>query len=288
MTFMTNKISLSQEFINFFLISIGSILIASGVALFLLPAKIATGGTPGMAILVHYLTSLSTGKAMLLINIPLLAAGIKFIDLRFALRSIYCIILTSLSVDLLTYYADFQTINSLLLSTLYGGIVIGAGVGLVLKGQASAGGTTIIAKIVSSHTHIKPAQVILITDLIIIVSVAFILADIERALWSMLSIYATTLVIDKILTGAVSEKIVHIASNVPDQLGQAIRQELGRDGSILSGHNLTAEKDKTILFVMVSARQLPQLRQLVLGIDADALMLVMEASEIMGSSQRYN
>ena len=282
---LTDKIWSLSGLKNILLITLGSSLLACGVAFFLLPAQVATGGIPGMAMLVSFLTDISTGMAMLLINIPLLAAGIRFIGLPFALRSIYSIIITSVLVDVFSSQISFPTINSLLLSTLYGGTVIGAGVGFVLKGQASAGGTTIIAKIVASYSHIKSAQVILVLDVLIIVSIGFIFADMERALWSMLSIYATTRVIDKILTGAASEKIVHIVSDHAMKIGTQISQELDRDGSILSGQNLTLQQDKTILFVVVDARRIPALRNIVLNIDPKALMIVMEASEMMGSSR---
>ena len=283
---MSKLSSIIPETYNILLITLGSTILACGVTIFLLPAQIATGGTPGMAMLVYFLTDISTGKAMLLINIPLLAAGIKFISFSFALRSIYSIVITAVLVDTLPGQFNFPAIDSLLLATLYGGTCIGAGVGFVLKGHASAGGTTIIAKIVSSYSHIKPGQVILVLDIMIIVAIGFIFADIERALWSMLSIYATTQVIDKVLTGAVSEKIVHIVSSNTSEIGLAINREFGRDGTILKGHNLAGKEDKTILFVVVNARRIPQLRKLVSNIDENALMIVMEASEMMGSSQR--
>ena len=282
---MIEKILSISELKNFLLITVGSLLVAAGVSFFLLPAQIATGGTPGMSMLLYFLSGISTGKAMLLINIPLLLAGIRYIDFRFALRTIYAILAVSISIELLTTQIDFPAINSLLLVTLYGGSSVGAGVALVLKGNASAGGTTIIAKIVSHYFPIKPAQVILILDVSIIVAIGIIFADMERALWSMLSIYATTQVIDKLLTGAVSEKIVHIVSPLAPTIGQVISEKLGRDGTILTGQNLTANKDKTILFVVVGARRIPELRNLVLAQDPQALMIVMEASEMMGSSR---
>lgn len=275
------------ELKNLFFIVVGSILIAIGVSFFLLPAEVATGGTPGMSMLVHFLTDIPTGIAMLLINIPLLAAGLKFINLPFAARSVVSMLLTAVLIDLLNNYSDFPQISSMLLSTLYGGSIIGAGAGLILKGNASAGGTMIIARIVASFSQIKPAQTILIVDATIIIAIGFIFKDMERVLWSMLSIYATTQIIDKVITGAVKEKIIHIVSNRTNEIGQVIAQEFGRDGTILNGQNLTQEQDKTILFVVVSARRIPQLRKLVLNLDESALMIVMEASEMMGSSQRF-
>ena len=275
-----------QELKNLVLITLGSCVLASGVSFFLLPAEIATGGTPGMAMILHFLTGTSTGAAMLLINIPLLLVGMKYLDFRFGLRSIYSILVTSSLLYLLAGHLPFPPIKSLLLATLYGGICIGAGVGMVLKGHASAGGTTIIAKIVATYSHLKPGQVILFLDALIVAVIGVIFADMERMLWSMMSIYVTTQVIDRILTGAVPEKIVHIVSTKTGPIGEAINEQLQRDGTILKGHNLTAEKDKTILFVVVGARRIPRLRKIVLGIDPQALMIVMEASEMLGTSRK--
>jgi len=271
------------ELKNSLLITLGSVLLAGGVAFFLLPAQLATGGTPGMALIIHYLAGLSTGKSMILINLPLLLAGFKFIDVRFMLRTIYSIFLTSILIDVFAAQIHFPPISSLLLSSIFGGAFVGAGVGLVLKGNASAGGTTIIARIVSSYTHYKPAQIILILDAIIIVVIGFIFSDIEKALWSMLSIYITSQLIDKVLTGAIPEKIVHITSDQHQDIALEITRQLGTEGSILSGFNLTGEQDKHIIFVLIQARRIPQLKQLVLSIDPQALMIVMEASEITGS-----
>jgi len=282
---VSDKTNIILEIKNLLLITLGSILLACGVAFFLLPAKIATGGTPGMAMLVYFITNISIGKAMLMINIPLLITGSKLFGWHFTLRTIYSITMTAILVDMLPEIIDFPIIQSMLLSTLYGGTIIGAGVGFVLKGNASAGGSTIIARIVAHYFHIKPAQIILVLDSIILVSVGIIFSDIERALWSMLSLYVTTQVIDKMLTGVVPEKIVHIVSQQSREIGLAIHHQLERGGTVLSGQNITANEDKTILFVVVGARRIPQLRSLVLDIDPDAIMIVMEASEMVGTSR---
>ena len=272
-----------NELKNTLLICLGATLLASGVAFFMLPAQIATGGTPGMALILHYLSGLSTGQAMALINIPLLLAGYKYIDLRFALRTIGAIALTATLIDLFSLTLAFSLTDNLMLSAIYGGVLIGAGVGLVLKGNASAGGTTIIARIIASHSHLKPAQVILVLDILVVIALGFIFQDIEKVLWSMLSIYITSRLIDKTLTGVIAEKIVHITSSHSEMMALAITQQMHTEGSVLTGLNLKADTDKSIIFVLVNARRIPQLKQLVLEIDPRALMIVMEASEITGS-----
>jgi len=272
------------ELKNFILILIGSYLLAFGVTFFLIPVNIATGGTPGLSIILHYLTDIPTALAMVAINIPLVIAGIKFVDFRFAVRTVIAIILTATFVNLLPKVISFPAIDSILLSTIYGGLCIGAGIAIVMKGQASAGGTTIIAQIVARYSSFRSAQVIMLFDMIIIIAVAIVFKDMELALWSLIGIYVTTKVIDKILTGAVAEKVVHVVSSQTASIGLAISEELGRDGSILTGKNLIEQNEKKILLVVVGARQIPKLQTIVLSRDENAIVLVMDASEMIGST----
>lgn len=275
-----------KEWVNVIKITLGSLFLASGMAYFLIPAQITTGGSPGIAILLHFFTGLSTGLLMMMINIPLLALGARYMGPSFSLRSVYAIILSSLLVDYLPVVYNTQLTDSLLLSTIYGGLLIGLGVGLILSGNASAGGSTVIARIASGLWAFRPAHVILIIDVLIILATGVLFSDMELALWSMLSIYSAARVMDKVLTGIVHEKIVHIVSHKADEMGEKIAKQFERDGTILSGHNLTDQESKTILFVMISARKIPLLKSLVLDIDPKAIMVVMEASEMVGSSIR--
>jgi len=276
-----------QAIQNIVLITIGSAFLASGVVFFLYPAKIITGGTPGLGLLTNYLTGMSIGKAMLAINIPLLLVGKKYLDTGFVLRTVYSMVTTSVMVDSLVMFVDFPEIESLLISTLYGGVTVGIGIGLILKSNASAGGTSIIAKIIASKTQIKPGRVILLLDALIVSSVGIIFENLEGMLWSVITIYVAAIVIDKIITGGVTEKLVNIVSEQTEEICAAITRELGRDGTLLEGQNLSRARKKSIILVVVNSRGIIQLRQLVLAIDKDALMIVQEASEMTGTSRRY-
>jgi len=273
-----------KELKNIILILLGSYLLAFGVTFFLLPVNIATGGTPGMSIILHYLTGIPTALMMVVINIPLVLAGFKFIDVHFAIRTIMAIIFTATFVDLLPRAISFPPIDSLLLSAIYGGLCIGSGIAIVMKGQASAGGTTIIAQIVARYSSFRSAQVIMFFDTIIIIAVGVVFKDMELALWSLIGIYVTTKVIDKILTGAVSEKVVHVISDQTDSIRLAISEELGRNGTILTGENLIEQNDQKILLAVVGSRQIPKLQTIVLSRDKKAVVLVMDASEMIGST----
>ena len=251
-----------QEINNIILITIGSAFLSCGVAFFLYPAKILTGGTPGIGLIAHYLTNISIGKAMLAVNVPLLLLGKRHLSLGFTIRTIYSMVVTSILIDLLVYYVDFPVIKSLLLSTLYGGVTVGVGIGLILKSNASAGGTTIIARIIASKTHFKPASVIMVLDAIIVISVGIIFKNFEAVLWSIISIYSASIVINKIVTGGLSDKLVNIVSEKTEEICAAIMTEIDRDGSVLEGQNLAKNHTKSIIFVVVDIKRIIQLRQL--------------------------
>ena len=272
-----------EEIQNIILIILGSLALALGVTLFLVPNSIATGGTPGMAILLHALTGLPVGALMLLVNLALLAAGVKFLGKAFALRSILAIALSSFFIDLMAEILKVSALsNNALLATLYGGIAVGVGVGLILRGQASAGGTSIIARMISAGSRFRSGQVILFFDAFIIAAAGIVFDDIERALWSFISIYVTAKCIDTILTGTLSEKVVHIVSDKADLLSRKIIDELGRQGTILSGTGLSPDEQKTIIFVTLEMRRIALLRDIIRTNDPDAFMVVMDAAEMLG------
>jgi uncharacterized membrane-anchored protein YitT (DUF2179 family) len=274
---------LKQEIRNILLISLGSVFLALGVVLFLAPNHIATGGTPGVAILLHFVLDLPIGGLMVLINLPLLLIGGKILGRSFAIRTIVAILLTSVLIDLFGEILKLQALSqNILLATLYGGISVGIGVGLILRGNASAGGSTIIARIVSSRSHIRPGQVIFGIDLFIVLATAGVFRSVEPALWSLIGIYVTAKCIDMILTGAPTEKVVHIATAKPDDLSRELIAQLGRQGTILTGTGLYRDEEKTLIFVTVEARRITLLRDIIRQTDPDAFMVVMDAAEMLG------
>lgn len=278
-----NSLMLRAELKNAVYMVVGTALVALGVVLFLAPNQVATGGTPGMAILLHYLTGWSIGSLMLAINIPLLLVGMKTLGKAFGLRTVISILLISGFVDLFKEVMQLSAVSDhLLLAALFGGVIIGIGVGLILRGNSSAGGSTIIARMIAHRTHIKPGQTILMIDVLIIISSAFVFNGIEPSLWSLISIYVTSRCIDTVLTGAPSEKVVHIASNRIDILSPLLVEHLGPHGTVLSGAGLQQGESKTMIFVVVDARRITLLRELIRQNDPEAFMVVMEASEMLG------
>ncbi len=261
----------------------GAAIMALGIVMFLAPNNVTTGGTAGMAILLSYLSGLTIGTLMLAINLPILLFGWRMLGRAFTFRSVAAIFFSSFFVDLFREYFALKPLShEILLATLYGGIAIGVGIGLMLRGNASAGGTSTIARLVAAKTDIKAGQVILACDVVIIISAGIIFHDTERALWSLISIYVTAKCIDMLLTGALSEKVVHITSTKTDLLGTKIIEQLGPYGTIVNGTGLAAGEDKQMIFVTVEARRITVLRDIIRAHDPDAFMVVMDAAEMLG------
>lgn len=235
----------------------------------------------------HHLFKLPIQILLLVINLPLLLFSVKYLGKKFAFNTTICIISISFFVALLSKIIQLPSLsNNLLLATLYGGIVIGIGLGLIFKGGASAGGGTILAKIIAMHTHFKTSTVILVLDAIVIIMAGFVFQSIEIALWSLISIYVASKLIDTILVGAPNKKIVHLSSSKKlSELSNLIFEQLNIKGTIVTGNDLSDTENKDIIFIMIDKNKLNILKQLVHSYDKEIVMIVMEASEILGNEK---
>ncbi len=278
-----NTLFSDVELKNYAFIVLGSLFLGLGVVGFFMPNGILTGGTAGLSLLLHYVTSYTVGSLMVAVNIPLLIIGGKYLGKMFALRTVITILLISLCIDFLAEVIQLQAfVLDTILAALFGGIFIGIGLALVIKGNSSAGGSTIVARIVASKTEIKPGQVILIIDSLIILSSLFVFDDTAKVLWSIVSIYVTTKVIDMMLTGSLNKKVVYLVTNKTEILKMEIREHLGPHGTILNGDGLFEGENKKMILIVVEVTKLQYLRELVRKNDPDGFLIISEASEMLG------
>jgi uncharacterized membrane-anchored protein YitT (DUF2179 family) len=277
---------MKKEIINYFFLLIGSFILSIGVVGFLSPNQIATGGTAGLAIILNSLFNLPIGILFFLINIPLLAIGLRFIGKQFAVKTIVAIALMTISIDLLKEVIQLRTLSDdSLLATLYGGILVGIGLGFIFKGGGSAGGGTIIAKIVATKSDLKPGAVILILDSLVVISSALVFNSLELALWSLISIFATSKLVDLVLTGRSNEKLVHITSYQElSTLGTLIHEQLGIRGPIVKGNDLSGKEKKDVIYIVINSNRINMIKQLVHSYDENARMIITETKEILGKT----
>ncbi|MBN2965288.1 YitT family protein [Sulfurospirillum sp. T05] len=263
-------------------LTLGCVMLALGVVGFFVPNQLLTGGTAGVALLLHYASGMSVGTWMVLINVPLLLLGFRYFGRGYVVRSIVVIGLVSVLIDVLAKVVHMPPfVVDTPLGALFGGVFIGVGLGLIIKSKTSAGGTTIIAQIVASKTELKAGQVLLILDAVVLCASLFVFEDRAKVLWSVVSIYVTSRIVDTLLTGRLDKKVVHLVTDKVEEFTKTIREELGQHGTIIQGDGLYGEHKKIILIV-VEVGKLQFLRELVRKHDPGAFMIITEATEMLG------
>ncbi|PUE64613.1 YitT family protein [Arcobacter lacus] len=269
---------------HYIFIVLGSLAMAFGTVCFLSPNQIITGGGVGISLLLHALfPQITLGIFMAMVSIPFLILSYVYFGKYYLFKTFIVVILLSTFTDVLKEVLHVKPMtNDILLAAIFGGIFIGLGVGFVIKGRASTGSTSVVGEIVAKKTKYKAAEVLLAIDATIMFASVFVYNDINKSLYSMLSVYVGIRVIDMILTGRPSKKIVNIVSNNVEVLKEQIRERIEEHGTILTGIGLHQGQNKTIIYVTVEASKIDLLKNLITKYDPDAFMIITEASEFLG------
>ncbi|MCG3690284.1 YitT family protein [Aliarcobacter butzleri] len=273
---------------HYIFIVLGSLAMAFGTVCFLSPNQIITGGGVGISLLLHALfPQITLGIFMAIVSIPFLIMSYIYFGKYYLFKTFIVVILLSTFTDVLKEVLHIKPMtNDILLAAIFGGIFIGLGVGFVIKGRASTGSTSVVGEIVAKKTKYKAAEVLLAIDATIMFTSVFVYNDINKSLYSMISVYVGIRVIDMILTGRPSKKIVNIVSNNVEVLKEQIRERIEEHGTILTGIGLHQGQNKTIIYVTVEASKIDLLKNLITKYDPDAFMIITEASEFLGRGSK--
>jgi len=289
MSFITKeKLFTRRWFLTYGMILIGSFIMASGFVLFITPYKIVPGGVYGISIILHHLIGTPVGLVALCFDIPLTIIGIKILGPRFGVKTVIGFFLTAIFVDGLTYlYGSAPLVeDNGLLSSIYGGLLVGLGLGLIFKARATSGGTDIIAMIISKYTKLPLGQLMIGVDSIVVVIALFSFGDWQIPLFSLLVIFITGRVIDVVLQGISYEKTLFIVSERHQEIRDKIIQDLNRGGTFLSGKGMFNNEDRTVIYTNVNRRELAILQEFINNIDPKAFMTVINANEVLGRGFR--
>ncbi len=294
MAFITKeKLFSRQWFIAYSLIIIGSFILAAGFVFFINPYHIVPGGVYGIGIVVHYLIpQIPIGLFGLALNIPLTLIGVKVLGPRFGIKTVVGMVLTSLLMDLLTFLVgeDPKTMlggsidlsNDILLASVFAGVLIGFGLGLIFKAKATSGGSDIIAMIAAKYTRMPLGQLMIYVDSIIVLFGLIIFRDWKIPLYSWIVIFITGKVIDIVLEGVSYDKTLFIISDKYEEISSKILNDLNRGGTFINGNGMFNNAEKKIIFTVVSRRELAMLEEFIHQIDPNAFLTVMDANEILG------
>ena len=272
------------ELKQYIFIILGSFAMAFGTVCFLSPNEIITGGGVGISLLLHAIfPQITLGIIIAVVSIPFLILSYIYFGKYYLFKTFIVVLLLSTFTDILKEVLKIEAItHDILLAAIFGGIFIGLGVGLVIKERASTGSTSVVGEIVAKKTKYKAAEVLLAIDATIMFASVFVYNDIDKSLYSMLSVYVGIRVLDIILTGRPSKKIVNIVSNNVEVLKEQIRERIEEHGTILTGLGLHQGQNKTIIYFTVDAGKIDLLKNLITKYDPDAFMIITEASEFLG------
>ncbi len=285
MAFLSKEKVFSKKwFISYSLILVGSFVLAAGFVFFITPYKIVPGGVYGIGIVLHHLIGAPVGLTGLIINIPLTIIGIKVLGPRFGVKTIVGFILASLFIDLLSYWWGSVPLveDDALLSCIFGGVLIGLGLGLIFKSRATSGGSDIIAMIMSKYTRVPVGQSLIIVDAIIVLFGLISFGDWKIPLYSWIVIFITGKVIDTVLEGIDYEKTLFIISEQYEEISKKILVDINRGGTFIEGKGMYNNEEKRIIFVNVNRREMGILQDYINKIDPDAFVTVINANEILG------
>lgn len=278
------KVFSKKWWINYSLIVVGSFILASGFVLFITPYKIVPGGVYGISIVLHYLFGTPVGMVALAFDIPLTIIGIRVLGPRFGMKTVVGFVLTAFFNDGLTYLYGYEPLvkGDALLSTIFGGLFLGVGLGLIFKSKATSGGTDIVGMIISKYTKMPVGQMMILVDSTIVLLGLVVFQDWKIPLYSLIVIFITGKVVDTILEGLNYDKVLFIISDKHNEIGEKIMKDLNRGATLIKGTGMYNKQERQIIFSVVNRREVTILQEYIHQIDPLAFVTVMNSNEILG------
>ena len=273
---------------------LGSLLISIGLAIFLVPNKLAAGGVSGIGIIIYHMSEerIPVGISMLVLNIPLFAVSFHKLGRYFILKTLIGAVLVSVFTDLLNftgneflikYFRSDSQGSDLLLFAVVGGVLIGAGLGLVYLIEGTTGGSDLLARIITlKNKHASVGRVLLMIDTVIVLAASVVFKSFLIGIYAFVSLYAASFTIDNVLEGLKFAKAVFIISKKHEEIAEYIIKVLDRGGTALYGKGLYSGADTNVILCVVKRRRLPELKDSIKAIDQNAFIVITDVKEVLG------
>ena len=268
----------TRRLISFIMLTTGSIIAAYALESFLIPNTILDGGVTGISIIVSKITNLPVSLLVLILNIPFVYIGYKNLGRGFLIRAVYSMVLFSVSLSVFRYYEPLT--EQMLLATVFGGILLGVGVGLVIHFGGCVDGTESVALVISKKTTLSIGQVVLVFNLVIY-SVAGLIFGLDRAMYSLLTYFITFKVIDFVSEGFEQVKAALIITEKGTDMAKEIYKRLGRTVTTIRGKGLISG-DKEVMYCVLTRMEIYELRHIAEEMDESAFITILEVSDIIG------
>ena len=270
--------------IDILLIIGGAIVFSAGINCFTAPNEIAPGGVGGLSTVISYLSGHRIGIGLVfgLINIPLVIAGFIKLGKKMMLKTLIAVIVTTVCTDYVSGYFPAY-VGDRIIAAVFGGLLIGAGIGLVYTRDGTTGGTDIINKLIQkAKPHLSLGFIMMITDAVVVLISILVYGNLESGLYAIIAIFVSSKVMDMILYGGREGKAVLIFSEKSAEIGQAIIDSISRGATFLKGEGVYTHSDKNVICCAVHKNEYVKLKRLVKEIDERAFIITATADEVLG------
>ncbi|MBN2207175.1 MAG: YitT family protein [Candidatus Aminicenantes bacterium] len=269
--------------VNLALIGLGSVFMALSYALFLIPHHFVPGGVSGIAIILNYFFRLPVGAMMLSLNIPILLLGTRVMGRDYALKSLLGMGVSAALIDVFDRVLRLgSATENPILASIYGGILLGVGLGFVFRGRATTGGSDIIGQILNKYTGVTIGFGIMIVDFLVISASGIAYRNLEAPLYGYIVLFLSTKVLDMILEGWNYSKLVMITSTRTDAIEDFILKKLDRSGTALKSRSLFLNREGEIILTVIHRKQLSELRDFIKRVDPDAFVIINDTYTVLG------
>ncbi len=280
---MTKKNKAVRIFRKYIFLFLGSILAASGLEFFLIPNNIIDGGVVGVSIISSYLTKMPLGIFTFALNLPFLFWGYKQIGKTFVVSSLFAV--SSFSFWVSVFHPIPSLTNDILLATIFGGIILGVGVGMIIRYGGSLDGTEIVAIVLNKRSVFSVGQIVMFFNIFILSSAGLVFGW-DKAMYSLIAYFIAFKVIDITIEGLDEAKAAIIVSDNGPEIAEAITARLGRGVTFLEGKGGYSGGEKTILYSVVTRLEVAKLKSIINDFDEDAFVTVTDVSDTMGGKHK--
>jgi uncharacterized membrane-anchored protein YitT (DUF2179 family) len=269
-------VKLIKKYVMLFL---GSILAAVGLEIFLVPNNIIDGGIVGISIMASYVTKLQLGAFILLFNAPFFMLGYKQIGKSFAISTLFSVISLSVWVTILRPVPGLT--NDLFLAAVFGGIILGIGVGIIIRYGGSLDGTEIVAIILDRRTGFSVGEIVMFFNLFILTGAGFLLGW-DKAMYSLVAYFVAFKIIDITIEGLDESKAAMIISDNPEVVAEKLMARLGRGVTWLEGTGGYSREKRNVLYVVITRLEISKLKSIIEDVDENAFVTISDVHEVMG------
>ncbi len=273
---------MKKEIKNYLFAIIGGALVGIGAGWVLLPLKLTTGGFSGIATLFYYLLGIPAGLVTLCLNVPLFLVSLKMLGFHYSFRSLMSMI--ALSVALEWAQAWTPLTDDFILASVFGGVIVGIGLAISVRGKSTTGGSDLIAKLIQTKKpYLNLSQVLLVIDGIIIAIATVTFDSIEVALYSGIAVFVMSKTMDLFLEGGNYVKAMFIITNKADDISEYIINEVGRGATKLLGKGAYSNEEKEVLICVANKREVPGIKNKIRELDNKCFIIITTVTEAIGS-----